>query len=141
MSKATRTRFGRDGFTLVETLVTFTILAFATVAIQRAVTVSADGVSRAESRIDAEMVARTLMSGPLGSGPAATQRKTGRMNGMEWAIRFEPIDLPPANTMDTSGNQHNWLPLRMIIEVYRPSISTPDLVVETVRLVDTVAQR
>lgn len=124
---------GRGGFTMIEVLVAFTVLAIGTLAIQRGIGASMTATTRAEARLAAERVARTLLSAPLGGGPAALQSRSGTMDGHRWRIRFESVELPFAAVNVRDGQRPRWLPFRMKV-----SISSPhgvDLTRETIRLV------
>ena len=62
---------GKDGFTLIEVLVAFAVLAMITVVIQRGIVSATDVAVRAADRLQAAIVARSLMTVPLGSGAMA----------------------------------------------------------------------
>lgn len=124
---------GRGGFTMIEVLVAFTVLAIGTLAIQRGLASSITATSRAEERLGAELVAKTLMSAPLGTGPVALQPRSGTMNGYRWRMRFESVELPFAAVNVRDGRRPRWIPFRMKVSV--SSQHGADLTVETVRLV------
>lgn len=123
---------GSDGFTLIEVLVAFTVLALVTMVIQRGVVAAASATARAEDRIGAEVVARSLMTAPLGSGPDSLRPRSGTMNGHAWQIRFERARLPVSSTSD--GGSAQWVAMRMIISVNAKQSARHDLTVETIRL-------
>ena len=125
------------GFTMIEVLVAFVVLAILAIAVDRAVVASTSGSARAALRVQAEMVARSLINGPLGTGPNAVKPTSGRLNGLDWSLRFEPINLPFA----AAGQARSpWMPMKMVVTVAGRSSSRPDLTVSTVRLVNVVAQ-
>lgn len=136
--RATSDRLSRDsrhaGFTLIEVLVAITVLSVIAIAIQRALVVAVTGTERADRHIAAEMVARTLLSGPLGAGTDATLSKSGKMNGFVWTLRFQPLNRSfPATASD--GTALQWRAVRMQVSVGRPAGTTPDIRIETIRLV------
>lgn len=123
----------RDGFTLIEVLVAFTVLAIVTLAIQRGVMAATSSTARADNRLGAEIVARTLLTAPLGAGRDAASPRSGTMDGFDWTLRFEPVQLPMAAIHITDGKPPAWMPLKMIITV--SSKSRQELKIETIRLV------
>lgn len=127
-----------EGFTLVEVLVAFIVVAVLMIAVQRAALTSVAGAARADIRIRSEMVARTLMTGPLGLGPDAITPKSGRMNGLNWSLRFQPIKLPFSPT-PAPRDKALWTPMRMIISVSNETPPASNLTVEVVRLVNLAA--
>jgi prepilin-type N-terminal cleavage/methylation domain-containing protein len=124
---------GNSGFTMIEVLVAFVVLATLTLAVQRGLAASLSSMTRSEARLGAELVARTLISAPLGAGPSALRSQTGSMNGYDWRIRFEAVELPIAARNVNDGKPPQWRPVRMVITVSAPSGSV--LKIETIRLV------
>ena len=95
--RAARSRLrGRDGFTLVEVLAAFAILAMLTVFVQRGVVMAKMGLVRADARIAAERVAETLLAEPFGQDPSARGSRSGVADGLRWTVRVEPLDMPAA---------------------------------------------
>ena len=129
-----RRRFrGNAGFTMVEALVAFVVLATLTLAVQRGLAASIASTTRADERLGADLVARTLISAPTGTGPSTLQAQSGTMNGFAWTIRFEHLELPMASRNAPTAKHVAWVPVRMLITVSTPSGS--DMKIETVRLV------
>ena len=124
----------RDGFTMIEVLVAFVVLAIGTLAIQRAIVTSATGTARVEARLGAELVARTLMTAPLGAGDSVLQPRSGTMNGYRWTLRFSDVELPFAAVNARDGKRARWVPFRMLVSVSGPH--GVDLTIETLRLVE-----
>ena len=85
---------GRDGFTLVEALAAFAILALLTVVVQRVFVSAKTSSVRADERIGAEWVARTLLTQPLGPERAPSGSQSGVLDGYRWTMTLEPLDLP-----------------------------------------------
>lgn len=87
---------GNDGFTLVEALASFAILALLTVFVQRGVVAAKSGLLRAGDRVAAERVAESLLAEPLGEHGSTGQSRTGVTDRYRWIVRTEPLDLPAA---------------------------------------------
>lgn len=139
MSDRPRRAPRRAGFTLIEVLVAIAVLCVIALAIQRAVVVAVNGTERADRHIAAEMVARTLLSGPLGAGTDATLSRSGKMNGFAWTLRFQPLDRSfPGVASD--GTALQWRPVRMLVSVGRSAGTRPDISIETIRLVRIASQ-
>lgn len=132
----------QDGFTLIEVLVAFLVLAVGTLAIQQAVMTAVDGTRRAENRLRAELVVRSLMTAPITDDPGETVQN-GIMDDLPWQVRYEALRLPFETAADAEGKPANWIPRRMIVTVPLPPRSSwsfgsrQDAVVriETIRLV------
>ncbi|MFB2553939.1 prepilin-type N-terminal cleavage/methylation domain-containing protein [Ensifer soli] len=125
---------GRDGFTLIEVLVAFVLLAVVTVAVQNAIGVTLGSGARAADRTRAELVARNLMSAPLGPGTGVPAPMNGDMDGYDWSLSFTPVDLP---TTTATGEPAAWMPVRMIVTVTGRSQRSRPLRLETIRLART----
>ena len=128
-----RRRGGNGGFTMIEVLVAFTVLAVLTLAVQRGLAASVTATSNAEERLGAELVARTLITAPLGAGPSRLEPRSGSLDGYRWRIRFEKVELPVAALNVNDGKPPRWIPVRMSIGVSAPLGS--ELKIETIRLV------
>ncbi|UVC12609.1 prepilin-type N-terminal cleavage/methylation domain-containing protein (plasmid) [Rhizobium sp. TH2] len=123
----------RNGFTMIEVLVAFMVLAIGTFAVQQGIVSSASGTAKAEERVGAELVARSLLGAPLGTGPVALQPRSGTMNGYRWQLKFSNVELPFANLNIQDGKPPRWAPFRMVVRVSGPR--GLDLTIETIRLV------
>jgi hypothetical protein len=133
----------RAGFTLIEALVAFIVLALLAIAVDRAVVASLGATSRADARLQSELVARMLLTGPLGQGPNAARPSSGLMNGHAWSIRFEPVNLPfgAAQPQAQSQSQSSlWIPVRMVVTVAGDHSNHGGLTVSAVRLVNMAAR-
>jgi type II secretory pathway pseudopilin PulG len=152
---------GRDGFTLVEALAAFAILALLTLVAQRTLVMARTSLAAADARIEAERVARTLLDEPVARTVARGGSRSGVTDGRRWTVSAEPLALPatrpaaPAATVDptatadptgaanpaagtdpatkgTAPAPATWRPLRVTIHVEVTPGRT--LAVETVRL-------
>lgn len=123
------------GFTLIEALVAFIVLAVLMVAVQRTVIASVDSSQRADLRVRAELVARKLITGPLAAGPGAMARQSGRMDGMDWSLQLTPATLSlPSAPPDQLGSV--WTPVRLTVQVSDGMGRSGPLTAETIRLID-----
>ncbi|MEO3386696.1 type II secretion system protein [Mesorhizobium sp. CAU 1741] len=126
-------RARRAGFTMVEVLVAFVLLALITVTVQRGMSEALAVAARAKDRFGAEMAAQSLLEAPLGQAGGFPQR--GSMDGYDWEMRFEPL----SGEAEDASNAPPWVPVRVTIEIRRAA--TPRLLAEaeTIRLVRTAA--
>ena len=108
-------RSGRGGFTLIEALVAFTILAMLALVVQRGVVTAANGLARARDQVAAERVARTLLAEPVTSDG----RRTGVTAGLRWTMTVEPLDLPAVAgpQLKEGVAPARWQPVRVAVEV------------------------
>lgn len=95
---------GRDGFTLIETLVALGVIAFVMAVTVRGVVVARLGLERAQATLAAEAVARSIVETELDRLAAAPGVVEGETDGIGWTVTAEPIDLPlpPAPTEQPS---------------------------------------
>jgi len=124
-----------DGFTLVEVLVAFAVLAILTIAIQRSVLSTVGGTDRADDRIGGTAVLRTLMLGPVGSGDDGIEPQSGRIGDYVWRTRFEPVGSEIAELTAAGAEPPRWRPMRMIVELDATPPRQLHLQGETIRLV------
>lgn len=115
------------GFTLIEALVAFVVLALFMVVVQRGAVGAVDGSGRAEARLEAVRIAQTLIDSPTldlgGTG--------GRLAGHDWTVRYERLDIPAGAPGSAGGS--TFQPMRMIVEV--DAGRGAPVLVETVRLI------
>lgn len=136
-------RTGRDGFTLVEALVAFAIVAAATLVVQRGVVDARNGVGHTAARMAPEAIALSLLAEPLGNADLREGRRSGRTGGRRYDVRLVPLVNPLLNEESEEPKQNGgspprrpqqvtWIPVRVAISVETDS---PDwLKVETVKL-------
>jgi hypothetical protein len=142
-SAATR-RDARAGFTLVEALAAFAIVAMLGLAIQRGVVQARLGWQRLDDRAAAERVARSLLAEPVDLARARDGGWRGTQDGRAYAVRLTAVDLPlppppprdgaappPAAAGRPGELPIRWVPLRQRVEV--ATMGAP-LTVETIRL-------
>lgn len=123
------------GFTLIEALVAFVILALVMTVLQRGVVGSVNASVRARDRLEAGLVARTLLSSAtiVQTGQAAS----GRMNGHDWRVRFEDVGLA-AGAVGRTGDQV-FQPRRMIVDVRLSGSRSGVLTVEQIQPIRAAA--
>lgn len=124
---------GTDGFTLVEALAGFAILAMLTLVVQRGLVMAKTGLVRSHDRIAAEWVAQTLLAEPLGREVTRSGSSSGTAGGLAWTMRIEPLDLPVVRAAQKKdAGAPGWRPMRVMLQVATGPGRTLD--VETVRL-------
>ena len=140
---------GRDGFTLVEALASFVILALLTLVAQRSLVMARTGLAWAVSWTEAERVALTLLDEPLARTLWRGGERSGVTDGRRWTVSTEPLDLPPTRAAAPAAKPDPaektapaakgdepapaaWRPMRVTIRV--ETMPGRTLAVETVRL-------
>lgn len=122
----------RDGFTLIEVLAAFVILALVSVLLTRGLVLARYGSANAADTLRAENVARSLMEGPIPTRLALPGSSTGRAGDLPWTMRSEVIDVPLPKAADGT-ELPDFRPIRLTVTVALPRGRT--LSVETIRLV------
>ncbi len=87
-------RAGREGFTLIEALVAFAIVAALSLVVQRGLVQSRVGWAAVEDRTGAERLARSLLEEPLTPVAVAAGGREGVTDGRRWRIGLQSLDLP-----------------------------------------------
>lgn len=123
----------RGGFTLIEALAAFVILAVVMVVLQRGLVVFAAGAHRAEDWGTAERVARTLLASGTDGISLASPELSGTTDGHPWTIAAEPLPFAPAAIERPDGTTQLHVPVRLRLSVRIGTNGTLD--VETVRIV------
>lgn len=118
-------RAGRDGFTLIEALVAFAIVAGATVVVQRSLVQSRAATAQAADRGAPDWLVRSLLAEPLSDLDMSTGRRSGVEGGRRFEVRLTPLtDLEdgraiqlPDRMPDRAERQVRWQPMRVSISV------------------------
>lgn len=140
------------GFTLIEALAAFAIVAVLTLVVQRGLVQSRLGLAAMEDRVAAERVARSLLAEPVRASDVARGGREGIVDGHRFVMRLSPLDLPlpeaeranangcppgqtscdPARNGGDPGKRVRWQPFRQDIEVV--TLRGAPITVETIRL-------
>ena len=139
------------GFTLVEALAAFAIVAVLSLVVERGVVQARAGLSSVEDRLAAERVARSLLAEPLRAADVGAGGRTGILDGYPYVIRLAMLELPlpeaepeaqggcspsaacdPAGETDDLTKRNHWTLLRQDIAVTTRRGSA--VAVETIRL-------
>lgn len=122
---------GREGFTLIEALVAFTVLALIMVALQRLTIGTVAETIRAADDVESARLAETLLaSRVLGE---RGQADAGRAGGRDWSVRFESVPLAAGATGSIGARMFR--PMRMIVSVQPATRSGRAYVAESIRTV------
>ena len=125
---------GREGFTLVEALAAFAIVALLTLVVQRGLLQSRVTQSALEDHSRAELVAQSLLAEPLRALEVQAGGRSGRLDGYHFEIQLSLLDLPisevdarrgrdatpneqSTNATDRAPEPLRWRPFREIIAV------------------------
>lgn len=147
-----RDRATSAGFTLIEALAAFAIVAVLSLVVQRGVVQSRAGLVAVEDRLAAERVARSLLAEPVRIADVGRGGRSGTLDGYRYVIRLAAQELalpeagrgadggcpPSAGACDPAGQAGDpsarvrWTPLRQDIEVTTRRGSA--VTVETIRL-------
>ncbi len=139
---------GQDGFTLIEALVAFAIVAAAILVVQRGVVQARHGISLVSARAAPEAITLSLLAEPLADADLKAGGRTGLSGGRRYALRFSPlVDLGAALDLDEPQQKDSlprgrgsvsWVPIRVSIAVETEGRDW--LRVETVKLGRAVRQ-
>lgn len=148
-----RDRGASAGFTLIEALAAFAIVAVLSLVVQRGVVQSRAGLVAVEDRLAAERVARSLLAEPLRVSDIDRGGRIGTLDGYRYTIRLAALELPlPEVERDAEGGcqpsagacdpadpaaRIRWTPMRQDIEVLTRRGTA--VTVETIRLGQTAS--
>jgi type II secretory pathway pseudopilin PulG len=137
ISASSRRAAGRDGFTLIEALVAFTVLALIMVTLQRLTIGTVAAAVRAATDIESARVAETLLaSRALAEGGQAA---SGRADSRDWSVRFEPVPLAAGAAGGIGARVFR--PMRMIVTVQPAGRGDRAYVAEAIRVVPVLEAR
>lgn len=144
----------RSGFTLIEVLVAFSVLAVLLSVMYRGVVTMRAGSKAFDDRMQADIVARSVFAEALSNRALGSGTTSGLRDGRRWTITARSIDLsgslpsppskastPPVGAASIPGApppaagdkpKVTWVPQRLIVSV---ATTGRPVVVETVRLV------
>ncbi|MCJ2011901.1 prepilin-type N-terminal cleavage/methylation domain-containing protein [Methylobacterium sp. J-076] len=133
-------RAGRDGFTLIEALVAFAIVAGATMVVQRSLVQSRVATAQVADRMAPDWLVRSLLAEPLSDLDMNTGGRSGVEGGRRFEVRLTPLvdideDLaiqPADRTPSRADRQVRWQPMRVSISVEKNQAQW--LTVQTVKL-------
>lgn len=119
------------GFTLIEALVAFVVLALLMIVLQRGAVGALDTALRARDRIEAGRVAQSLLASRALA--EAGQPASGLANDRNWTVRFEPVPLEAGQVGPNGASVFR--PMRMIVSVALSPRGGASLVAEQVQSV------
>lgn len=112
MSASPTSRRAAPGFTLLEVLVAFTIMAVALVALLQAFTTGLDGTAAAEARTRLLARAENRLAAVGATIPLAPGVYSGNADGFDWRV-----DVRPYPAADDAGRPRGLTPRPMRVEV------------------------
>lgn len=119
MTGRRRGRAARAGFTLVEVLAAFAVLAAFMAVIGRALVVARTGTEASVGYAGAEAVARTLLEGPVPLAIRQPGQLAGKLDGHAFLMVTQPIDIPvpPPEPGEPPRQPPAFVPLRLTVSV------------------------
>ena len=146
---------GNDGFTLVETLVAFTVMAMLLSVLFRGVVMMRSGAVAFDKRTHEELVARSVWNDTIANRELRNGTTSGLRDGYRWTLMAKPFDVstqlgvataagltrlsgPNAGTSSASATTPAadvgpvWIPQRLIVRV---ETEGRPVEMETIRLV------
>ena len=133
---------GRDGFTLLEVLVAFSVMAVLLGVLFRGVVMIRASSNAFDDRTHIALIARAVLEDALAARTLPNGRSSGTREGRDWTLVAKPVDLsaqlpkPPPDPLlaGTPGSQARpkWAPQRLVVSV---ETGGRPLEIETIRLV------
>lgn len=137
---ASRRSADRSGFTLIEVLVAFTVMATLMSVTYRSVVMTRGGAKTFDNRMREELIARSLFDEFVAVRDLHNGNYSGERTGHDWTLNARPLDLsaqlpPPSPRAIAKGGEdgrRSWVPQRLVLRVVT---SGRPLELETVHLV------
>lgn len=131
-------RSTQAGFTLIEVLAAFVILALVAVVIQNGATSAVAGIAAARARVGAETVAASLASGPIAAPTGGSGETVGTLNGYDWALKLDVLQHNRFIAGPQGEPNAPWIPVQTRVTVRRSGGGPVLAILETIRLVQTI---
>ena len=139
---------GTDGFTLIEVLVAFTVMAILLSVLFRGVVVMRAGAHAFGDRTHVELVARAVLDDALAQRGLRDGTYTGTREGRPWRVVARSIDLsaqlpappddPATHPPGTVPEPRKWKTQRLVVSV---AAGARTIQVDTIRLVKAEPRR
>ena len=125
----------RAGFTLIEVMGAFIVLAVSMVVILRGLVIARQGSDASAGMLAASNVARSLLEAPVPPGLQNPGERKGKTGDFVWTVRTETIRLP-IRQPGKEDEAPSFRPMRFIVTVTVDP--RREVKIETVRLVRLV---
>ena len=114
-----------SGFTLIEVLVAFAVMATLMSVMYRSVVVMRAGANAFDDRTLEELIARSLFEEYIARRDLRNGNYAGERSGHDWTLSARPLDLsaqlpPPSARAIAKGGEdgrRRWIPQRLILRV------------------------
>jgi prepilin-type N-terminal cleavage/methylation domain-containing protein len=128
--RSVRSSEGRSGFTLLEALVSLTIVAVFAAVLAHFLLQARSVMAGAETRVAAYNLLRSLVDDPLLRPSLASPWREGEAGGLRWRLVAQPI----AFNLPVAAERPKWLPFRVTATVLWGANANQAVTAETVRL-------